>query len=121
MELGNFLSPFLINFYSKISWDNYGKLWDMDHVIPTSILDFTNENNIKFCYNWVNFRPLLKKDNIKKSNKIDLKYILNQIQDVKSYIINNTNYEYQGLAEMQDWLRENTQTGMIKNSEVKIS
>ncbi len=97
------------NFTNEMSWDNYGKEWDMDHVIPTSILDFSNEKNIKFCYNWINFRPLKKSDNMSKSNKLYNNYILNQINDVKKYIKNNTNYEYQSLEEMQDWLRENTQ------------
>ena len=97
------------NFIDTMSWDNYGKEWDMDHVIPTSILNFSIEKNIKFCYNWTNFRPLKKSDNMSKSNKLYFNYILNQINDVKKYIKNNTNYEYQSLEEMQDWLRENTQ------------
>ena len=74
------------NFIDTMSWDNYGKEWDMDHVIPTSILNFSIEKNIKFCYNWTNFRPSKKSDNMSKSNKLYINYILNQINDVKKYI-----------------------------------
>ena len=108
---------FEYNFTTDMTWENYGVYWDIDHVIPTSIFDFSNINNIKLCYNWVNLRPLEKVKNISKSNKIDLIYINKQIEDVQAYISvdcsstknNNTNYEYQSLSEMKNWLREKTQ------------
>ena len=97
------------NFYNNMSWDNYGLYWDIDHVIPVSAFDFSDENNIKLCYNWINLKPLEKMVNIKKSNKIDNVYIYKQINDVQKYLINNTDYEYQSLTEKHDWLREKTQ------------
>lgn len=91
-------------------------MWDIDHVIPLSVFDFNDienqEENKKLCYNWVNLRPLIKlgkEGNIAKSNKIIIDYIQKQIDDVSKYIKINTNFEYQNLSGMINWLRENTQ------------
>ena len=45
--------------------ENYGKYYDLDHVIPSSCLSI-EEGNI-----WSNLRPLEKKENNFKSNKRD--------------------------------------------------
>lgn len=95
------------NFTDEMSWNNYG-LWEIDHVIPLSKFDFSDSNSIKICYNWINLKPLLKKDNIAKSNKIIKSFIDNHIITVNKYIQDNTNFEYQTLSEMIEWLREKT-------------
>lgn len=97
------------NFNENISWNNYGIYWDIDHVIPLSKFDFNNEVELQICYNWINLRPLEKKINILKSDKIDIEYINKHINNITIYKKNNTNYEYQSLTEMLDWLREKTQ------------
>jgi hypothetical protein len=54
-------------FNGGMSWDNR-KLWDIDHIIPVS-LGRTEEEIIKLNH-YSNLRPLWKKDNRDKSNKI---------------------------------------------------
>jgi hypothetical protein len=59
-------------FDDNMSWNNYGKYWTIDHIIPQSKLlfkDFNDENFLK-CWRLENLRPLEKIANIKKSNKI---------------------------------------------------
>jgi hypothetical protein len=56
--------------HDNMSWDNYGSLWEVDHVIPCSSYDLTIEDNKKECFHWSNMRPLLKTQNMSKSNKI---------------------------------------------------
>lgn len=56
--------------HDNMSWDNYGSLWEVDHVIPCSSYDLTIEENKKECFHWSNMRPLLKTQNMSKSNKI---------------------------------------------------
>ena len=59
-------------FKKGMSWENYGKLWHIDHIIPTSLVDLKIESNQKFVFNYKNFQPLWAKDNMKKSNKISI-------------------------------------------------
>jgi hypothetical protein len=97
------------NFDNNMSWDNYGTYWDLDHVLPLSKFNFNDDNDIKLCYNWCNFKPLNKSLNIKKSNNILINYINEHIKNLEKFICLNTNYEYQKISEMKFWLREKTQ------------
>jgi hypothetical protein len=78
-------------FSDGMTWDNYGE-WHMDHVIPCSTFDLSNDNEIKECFNWKNYQPLWKKDNLVKSNKIDEKYI--KIHKEKAYNYENKFSKY---------------------------
>ena len=60
-------------FDSKMSWDNYGRYWHIDHIYPQSLLPYTNmeEENFKKCWALSNLQPLEAIANIKKSNKLE--------------------------------------------------
>jgi hypothetical protein len=68
-------------FYDNMTWDNYGILWHIDHVIPVSSFDFSNDDEIVKCFNWLNLRPLRKDKNMSKSNKIiPAEYLFQEIK-----------------------------------------
>jgi hypothetical protein len=45
---------------------------DIDHIIPKSLYDHTNEEEIKKCWNWRNLRYFPKSDNIIKGDILDM-------------------------------------------------
>ena len=58
-----------------MNWDNYGvgnNCWNIDHIIPQSLLPFTTLDDPNFLKCWCleNLRPLSSIENTKKSNKI---------------------------------------------------
>jgi hypothetical protein len=65
-------------FEDWMNWDNYGpastekRNWNIDHIIPQSILQYTSmeDENFKKCWSLENLRPLDSIENIKKGNKI---------------------------------------------------
>lgn len=63
------------NFDENMSWLNKGKIWHIDHIIPCASFDLSKQEEMLKCFNWSNTFPLLKKENLKKSNKIDNEYI----------------------------------------------
>lgn len=70
--------PFLKEYLKKkftedMNWSNYGKIWHLDHIIPTSVIDLSKIENQKFVFNYSNLQPMLAKENIIKSNNIKLK------------------------------------------------
>lgn len=68
----NFLKGWLeAKFDEKMTWNNYGTYWTIDHIIPCGSYDLTNENNVKECFHYKNLQPLEKIENIRKSNKLD--------------------------------------------------
>jgi hypothetical protein len=58
-------------FYDKISWDNYGTIWHVDHIKPISCFNLLDPKERMQANHYTNLQPLLAKDNIKKSNKYD--------------------------------------------------
>lgn len=55
------------------SWENYGTLWDIDHLVPQKLFRYTSvdSKNFRDCWALSNLRPLHKKLNQMKSAKLD--------------------------------------------------
>ena len=68
-----------------MNWNNYGKYWDIDHVVPINSFDIQNEQKLKECFNWRNTRALDKEANYKKKDKIDDEYINNHQKDLQEF------------------------------------
>ena len=75
-------------FEENMSWDNYGE-WHIDHVVPCSSFDFTNDEDKKNCFSWKNLRPCWSKENITKGNKI-LNNVINEHKIKVNNFINST-------------------------------
>lgn len=73
-------------FNDKMTWDNQGIYWEIDHVIPCSSFDFTNETEIKKCFNWKNMRPCERIENYSKNNKIIQTLIDDHYKKANEYI-----------------------------------
>jgi len=62
-----------IQFDDKMSWNNYGTYWWIDHIIPQTALPYNTMNDENFLKSWSlnNLRPLEKIENIIKGNKVN--------------------------------------------------
>ena len=76
--------------YGNISSENYGKIWSLDHCLPLSKINLSNENELNKYTNWVNIRPMYIKDNIIKSDKsIHHLYLLQEVKAKYFLKLNN--------------------------------
>lgn len=52
-------------FIPPMSWNNYGTYWEVDHIIPQNIFNFTSSEDHEFqiCWSLLNLRPLSKIEN----------------------------------------------------------
>lgn len=57
-------------FRDGMTWDNYGPVWHIDHIIPCSSFDLTILEQQLECFNYKNQQPLLVLENLKKGKKI---------------------------------------------------
>lgn len=57
-------------FTKKMKWDNYGKYWEVDHIIPCAKFDLTDPEQQKICFHYTNLQPLECSVNRSKSDKI---------------------------------------------------
>jgi hypothetical protein len=53
-----------------MNWENYGKVWHVDHIIPVSFFDVSDLTEQKLAFHWGNTQPLFTKENLEKSDKI---------------------------------------------------
>ena len=55
-----------------MTWDNYGKYgWHVDHIIPISKFDLTDEQQLKDACNFKNLKPMHWRENIVKRDNND--------------------------------------------------
>ena len=56
-----------------MTWDNYGKVWHIDHKIPLAVFNYTRPEDIDFklCWSLKNIAPLGAIENMKKGAKIE--------------------------------------------------
>lgn len=57
-------------FEPEMTWENYGKLWEIDHIMPCAIFDFTKTEHHKRCFHFSNMQPLTKHKNRSKGAKL---------------------------------------------------
>lgn len=58
-------------FKPEMSWDNYGREgWEVDHILPVILFDFSNEEEIRKCWALSNLQPLWSLDNKIKGKKV---------------------------------------------------
>ena len=57
-------------FTSEMSWESYGSYWSIDHIIPMSMFDHSDPEQIKKCWSLSNLRPLTISENSRKGNKV---------------------------------------------------
>jgi hypothetical protein len=55
---------------SNITADNYGTYWWVDHIVPVSHFDHSDDEQVKRCWHFSNLQPLEKIANIRKGNKL---------------------------------------------------
>jgi hypothetical protein len=51
-------------FSEDLNWDNFGKLWQLDHLLPLAYFDFKSNDELLLCWNFINIR-------VKKIDKIN--------------------------------------------------
>ncbi len=57
-----------------MSWNNYGVVWHIDHIMPASKFKYTSikDKGFKQCWSLDNLQPLFAEENVKKSNKVPI-------------------------------------------------
>ena len=56
-------------FKHGMNWNNYGPVWEVDHIVPCDSFDLTDDYQVRLCNHYTNLQPMLKHLNRRKSNK----------------------------------------------------
>jgi hypothetical protein len=71
---------------SKMTLDNHGSYWEIDHVKPVSTFDLKNEEEAKACFNWKNVSPLEKTLNRRKNKYYKNEEIIEHQKRIESFM-----------------------------------
>jgi hypothetical protein len=62
-------------FVGNMSWNNYGDVWHIDHIIPLAVIeDVAQEELISSLCHYSNLQPLFACHNISKNDRLDYEY-----------------------------------------------
>ncbi len=61
-------------FGKGMTWENYGKVWHIDHKIPVSVFNLSCDEDIRRCWSLKNLQPLFVEENIKKGAKLTVPF-----------------------------------------------
>jgi hypothetical protein len=80
----NMLKIYLENqFKPEMSWDNYGEVWEIDHILPCSKFNLNLLEEQRKCFHFLNLQPLFKTTEISEgfgyTNEIGNRNKLNKI------------------------------------------
>jgi hypothetical protein len=82
----DFLKEWLsYNFKEGMTMDNHGSYWHVDHVVPCSLFDLSDEDEVKHCFRWTNLKPLEASLNLSKQNKLDENEIKQHYKKAKQF------------------------------------
>lgn len=72
LDIKNIRTWFEYQFSEGYNWDNFGKSWQFDHIVPVVYFDQSIEEDLKLCWNFTNLRvePLQLSKN--RGNRIDV-------------------------------------------------
>lgn len=57
-------------FNNGMTWENHGKVWHIDHILPCVSFNLLTESEIFKCYHYSNLQPLLIIDNLLKGDTL---------------------------------------------------
>lgn len=67
----NFLRRYLETFFQPgMAWENYGKIWHIDHKLPCKSFNLADPAQQRLCFHWTNLQPLFAQENISKGAKV---------------------------------------------------
>lgn len=69
-SIANFRIYLESKFETGMTWDNYGPVWHVDHIMPCAIFDLTKPEHQKRCFHFSNLQPLFAQDNHRKHAKV---------------------------------------------------
>ena len=61
-------------FLPGMTWGNYPKVWNIDHIDGLAMFDLTRKDQVLACWNYTNLRPMFATANFQKHNGLVLRH-----------------------------------------------
>jgi hypothetical protein len=88
LDIANMRQWFEYQFSDGIGWEDFGSLWQFDHIIPVTYFNFSQEEELKLCWNFTNIRVEHFQKNKDRGNRLDVLMAKNYFKE----LYEKTNY-----------------------------
>jgi hypothetical protein len=62
-----------LQFRDGMSWNNYGRVWHVDHIKPCASFNLLDESEQLKCFHYSNLQPLFAHENLVKGDSLTWK------------------------------------------------
>jgi hypothetical protein len=90
LDIENFRKWIEMQFEIGTDWNDFGKKWQFDHIIPVTYFNFSDESDLKLCWNFTNIRVEQFQRNKDRGNRLDVlaaKNYFKELYETTSYPI----------------------------------
>jgi hypothetical protein len=56
IDIEHFRQWIALQFSDGMGWDNFGKKWQFEHIVPLAYFDLTSEEELGLCWHFINIR-----------------------------------------------------------------
>jgi len=91
-DLEHLQNWFSLCFKSDMTFENYGTLWEIDHVIPINKFEFEDSTDIELCFSWFNVMPLYKTENMNKKAEVCNEQLREHLENLSKFGFNDFDY-----------------------------
>jgi hypothetical protein len=72
LDIINFRKWIELQFDEDTNWGNFSVTWQFDHIVPVAYFDFTNDVDLRLCWNFINIRLEKISLNKNRGHRIDV-------------------------------------------------
>lgn len=88
LDIENMRRWFEYQFRDGIGWDDFADEWQFEHIIPVTYFDFSDEEEMKMCWNFTNINIEIFSQGKERVNRFDIvaaKEYFKQLHDTTGY------------------------------------
>lgn len=91
LDLFTFRRWIEVQFDSTLTWENFSEAWQFDHIVPIAYFNFSDEEDLRLCWNFTNIRvQKINKEEKRDEPQLDClgaRQYFQQLYDETSYSI----------------------------------
>jgi len=72
LDINNIRKWFEYQFTSELTWENFAKRWQFDHIIPVTYFEHSIESELRMCWNFTNLRVEPIELNKNRGSRVDV-------------------------------------------------
>lgn len=72
LDIASIREWFACQFVEGLNWDNFGKAWQFEHVVPLTYFDHADDKDLRLCWNFLNLRVEPLETEGKRGQRLDL-------------------------------------------------